>query len=115
MSASLSLWNRPLTRIPSLRFASLGIRPLPARGARWSKRRASRYASSTRVTSVVSGSGADVVVGPFARVAHGDVAQRDGVVEAAAAIALAHDGHVLRFGVYVCCRRYKSSRHGTGT
>src|SRR5712692_2825770 len=28
----------PLTRIPSLRFASLGIRPLPARGERWCKR-----------------------------------------------------------------------------
>src|SRR5215216_5527707 len=28
----------PLTRITLLRFASLGIRPLPARGERWSKR-----------------------------------------------------------------------------
>src|SRR5262249_19092409 len=37
---SSDLRKRPLTRIPSLRFAALGIRPLPASGERWRKWRA---------------------------------------------------------------------------
>src|SRR5262249_59308387 len=36
-SAGSESLKRPLTRIPSLRFAALGIRPLPARGERLSK------------------------------------------------------------------------------
>src|SRR5215831_7101760 len=36
LPASSDSRGRPLTRIPSLRFAALGIRPLPASGERWS-------------------------------------------------------------------------------
>src|SRR5438876_3637288 len=57
--------KRPLTRIPSLRCASLGIRPLP-QGERWSKRLARARTDHPEIVSTL----------PFQSSAFGDVVHR---------------------------------------